>query len=132
MDHKSLKYLFSQKELNMRQHRWIELFKDYDCDILYHLGKANVVADALSRRGAFITSMMVQEWLLLEQLNGLYIYPPDERPIMFCGYMKVQSELIERIRVQQPTDEKLAKVLANRDKFKAVGYSRRDDELLMF
>ena len=48
MDHKSLKYLFSQKELNMRQHRWIELFKDYDCDILYHPGKANVVADALS------------------------------------------------------------------------------------
>ncbi|RVW79768.1 Transposon Ty3-G Gag-Pol polyprotein [Vitis vinifera] len=41
-DHKSLKYLFSQKELNMRQRRWIELLKDYDCIIQYHLGKANV------------------------------------------------------------------------------------------
>ncbi len=48
-DHKSLKYLFSQKEMNMRQRRWMELIKDYDCDIIYHPGKANVVADALSR-----------------------------------------------------------------------------------
>ncbi|KAI3706792.1 hypothetical protein L6452_24763 [Arctium lappa] len=50
MDHKSLKYIFDQKELNMRQRRWLELLKDYDCDLLYHPGKANVVADALSRR----------------------------------------------------------------------------------
>ncbi|KAA0036185.1 reverse transcriptase [Cucumis melo var. makuwa] len=49
-DHKSLKYFFTQKELNMRQRRWLELVKDYDCEILYHLGKANVVADALSRK----------------------------------------------------------------------------------
>ncbi|GJV05179.1 putative reverse transcriptase domain-containing protein [Tanacetum coccineum] len=46
---KSLQYIFSQKELNMRQRRWIELFSDYDCEIHYHPGKANVVADALSR-----------------------------------------------------------------------------------
>ncbi|XP_062118562.1 uncharacterized protein LOC133832204, partial [Humulus lupulus] len=45
-DHKSLKYFFTQKELNMRQRRWLELVKDYDCEILYHPGKANVVADA--------------------------------------------------------------------------------------
>ncbi|KAD3068885.1 hypothetical protein E3N88_36765 [Mikania micrantha] len=49
-DHKSLKYFFEQKDLNMRQRRWLELLKDYDCDILYHPGKANVVADALSRK----------------------------------------------------------------------------------
>ncbi|KAD4178196.1 hypothetical protein E3N88_26787 [Mikania micrantha] len=49
-DHKSLKYFFTQKELNMRQRRWLELIKDYDCEILYHPGKANVVADALSRK----------------------------------------------------------------------------------
>ncbi|KAA0064121.1 pol protein [Cucumis melo var. makuwa] len=46
-DHKSLKYFFTQKELNLRQRRWLELVKDYDCEILYHPGKANVVADAL-------------------------------------------------------------------------------------
>ena len=50
IDHKSLKYILSQKELNLRQRRWIELLKDYDFTIEYHLGKANVVADALSRK----------------------------------------------------------------------------------
>ncbi|GJX59764.1 putative reverse transcriptase domain-containing protein [Tanacetum coccineum] len=50
MDHKSLQHIFSQKELNMRQRRWIELFSDYDCEIRYHPSKANVVADALSRK----------------------------------------------------------------------------------
>ncbi|GJZ83416.1 hypothetical protein Tco_0648589 [Tanacetum coccineum] len=49
-DHKSLQHIFNQKELNMRQRGWIELFSDYECEIHYHLGKANVVADALSRK----------------------------------------------------------------------------------
>nr|GFB33286.1 retrovirus-related Pol polyprotein from transposon 17.6 [Tanacetum cinerariifolium] len=49
-DHKSLQYILDQKELNMRQRRWIELLSDYDCEIRYHLEKANVVADALSQK----------------------------------------------------------------------------------
>nr|GEV81035.1 putative reverse transcriptase domain-containing protein [Tanacetum cinerariifolium] len=48
--HKSLQYIMDQKELNMRQRRWVELLSDYDCEIRYHSGKANVVADALSRK----------------------------------------------------------------------------------
>ncbi|GJU06536.1 putative reverse transcriptase domain-containing protein [Tanacetum coccineum] len=49
-DHKSLQHILDQKELNMRQRRWLELLSDYDCDIRYHPGKANVVANALSRK----------------------------------------------------------------------------------
>ncbi|GJV26402.1 putative reverse transcriptase domain-containing protein [Tanacetum coccineum] len=49
-DHKSLQHILDQKELNMRQHRWLEFSSEYDCEICYHPGKANVVADALSRK----------------------------------------------------------------------------------
>ncbi|GKA08458.1 putative reverse transcriptase domain-containing protein [Tanacetum coccineum] len=49
-DHKSLQHIFDQKELNMRKKRWIELFSDYECEIRYHPGKANIVDDALSRK----------------------------------------------------------------------------------
>ncbi|GKD63510.1 putative reverse transcriptase domain-containing protein, partial [Tanacetum coccineum] len=49
-DHKSLQHILDQKELNMRQRRWLELLSDYECEIRYHPEKANVVADALSRK----------------------------------------------------------------------------------
>ena len=49
-DHKSLKYIFTQSDLNMRQRRWLELIKNYDIEVHYHPGKANVIADAVSRK----------------------------------------------------------------------------------
>ncbi|GJX78377.1 putative reverse transcriptase domain-containing protein [Tanacetum coccineum] len=61
MDHKSLQHILNQKELNMRQHRWLELLSDYDCEIRYHLGKANVVADALRRRSRNLKNEDVEE-----------------------------------------------------------------------
>jgi hypothetical protein len=63
-DHKSLKYIFTQNDLNLRQRRWLELIKDYDMEIHYHPGKANVVADALSRKSyvnATMASRMPRE-----------------------------------------------------------------------
>ena len=56
-DHRSLQYLFIEKDLNMRQRHWFEVLKDYDLTILYHLGKANVIADALSRKAASMGSL---------------------------------------------------------------------------
>jgi ribonuclease HI len=72
-DHKSLKFIFTQKDLNLRKRRWLELIKDYDLEIHYHLGKANLVADALSRKedvhAAIVTQLpdeLVEEF---ERLN---------------------------------------------------------------
>jgi ribonuclease HI len=59
-DHKSLKYIFTQKNLNLRQRRWLELIKDYDLEIHYHPGKANWVADALSRKEHVHSAFVVQ------------------------------------------------------------------------
>jgi hypothetical protein len=71
-DHKSLKYLFTQKELNMRQRRWLELIKDYDCEINYHLGKANVVADALSRKSTVeLAVIRISQPQLIKELTGM-------------------------------------------------------------
>ena len=67
LDHNSLKYLFSQKEWNTRQRRWMELLKDYDFSLQYHPGKSNVVADALSQRPHNLNaSLMIREWQALE------------------------------------------------------------------
>ena len=73
-DHKSLKYIFTQKELNMRQRRWLELIKDYDLTIKYHPGKAKVVADALSRKSTGnLAAMLTTQRRILEDLRKLRI-----------------------------------------------------------
>jgi hypothetical protein len=68
-----LKYIFTQKDLNLRQHRWLELIKDYDLEIHYHPGKANLVADALSRKehvhSAFVVKLPDELAKDFERLN---------------------------------------------------------------
>jgi hypothetical protein len=104
-DHKSLKYIFTQKELNLRQRRWLELIKDYDLEIQYHPGKANVVADALSRKGQVnnITTYLMSQELCweMEQLNLGMLNN------MEATVMEVESTLEEEIRKGQESDEKM-------------------------
>ncbi|XP_065881830.1 uncharacterized protein [Euphorbia lathyris] len=103
-DHKSLKYILTQKELNLRQRRWIELLKDYDCTIDYHPGKANVVADALSRktsevlasmRGHNITSLVdlraMNVRLNVDEVNGL-MATLQVRPMLEDRVMEMQAQ----------------------------------------
>ncbi|KAI3669787.1 hypothetical protein L6452_41194 [Arctium lappa] len=97
-DQKSLKYIFNQKELNMRQRRWLELLKDYDCDLLYHLGKANVVADALSRRshvGGVKLSLTIIDVVssLMENIKMWQVEALKEQNLKFEIMVK-QSELL--------------------------------------
>ena len=71
-DHKSLKYIFQQRDLNLRQRRWLELLKDYDCDILYYPSKANVIADALSRKSSgSLAHISVENRPLIQELHKL-------------------------------------------------------------
>ena len=72
-DHKILKYLFNQKELNMRQRRWMEFLKYYDFELKYHPGKANVVADDLSRKSFHVSTMMIHQMELLEKFIDLHL-----------------------------------------------------------
>ena len=69
-DHKSLKYIFTQRDLNMRKRRWMEFLEDYDFTLHYHPDKANVVVDALNRKSrGVLASIASQEWRMLETMG---------------------------------------------------------------
>ena len=105
-DHKSLKYIPTQKELNLRQRRWIELLKDYDCTIDYHPTKANVVADALSQKSiekADTINNEVANWATLRALNvNLGIEDGN-----LLATMQVKPTILNRIKEAQGEDLQL-------------------------
>ncbi|KAM0045044.1 putative nucleotidyltransferase, Ribonuclease H [Helianthus debilis subsp. tardiflorus] len=112
-DHKSLKYIFTQKELNMRQRRWLELLKDYDANIQYHPGKANVVADALSRKNfGSISSLQLQPHILtdLDRL-GIGIHFGDTNG--YLARFQIEPDLISRIKSAQQEDGELWAIIQN-------------------
>nr|GEZ71919.1 reverse transcriptase [Tanacetum cinerariifolium] len=102
-DHKSLKYIFTQRELNMRQRRWLELLKDYDTNIQYHPGKANVVADALSRKSGMIAGIKVEEEIIrdLERLD-IELYVCGQHG--YWASLRVEPDLISQIKEAQKED----------------------------
>lgn len=93
-NHKILKYLFDQKGLNMRQMRWLEFFKDYDFELSYHHGKANVVADTLSRKSLLISVLMVREMYLIELLRDLSLVCEIMRGSVNLGMLKLTSSVL--------------------------------------
>ncbi|KAA0025895.1 pol protein [Cucumis melo var. makuwa] len=103
-DHKSLKYFFTHKELNMRQRRWLELVKDYDCEILYHPGKANVVADALSRKVAHSAALITKQAPLLRDFETVEIAVSVGEVTSQLAQLSVQPTLRQRIIVAQLKD----------------------------
>jgi len=110
-DHKSLKYLMSQKELNMRQRRWVELIKDYDCIIDYHPGKANVVADALGRKDKVIrggpTTWNEETMIELKRLGAVLGVSPEGS---LMAQLRVKSGYREQILEAQQHENEVSKV----------------------
>jgi hypothetical protein len=105
-DHKSLKYLFTQKELNLRQRRWLELIKDYDCVINYHPRKANVVADALSKKsigGAACLKTLPRE--LQADLQRFESEVVQGEVLALMAKLGIRPPLLEIIRLAQEQDD---------------------------
>ncbi|KAI0505077.1 hypothetical protein KFK09_016034 [Dendrobium nobile] len=111
-DHKSLKYIFTQKDLNLRQRRWLELIKDYDLTIQYQPGKANVVADALSRKSSRSSGLQLtfDDFLIrdMERLQLEVISSSD----LDLAQMSIQSSLEPRIQEAQKSDSDYSKLIA--------------------
>jgi hypothetical protein len=108
LDHKSLKYIFTHSDLNLRQRRWLELIKDYDLGINYHPSKANVVADSLRRRS--LVNMLATRELLpefckdFEKLNLGWVSSTE------VITMEVDSTLEQDIRKCQLEDAKIQEI----------------------
>jgi hypothetical protein len=129
-DHKSLKYIFTQLNLNLRQRRWLELIKDYDLRINYHPGKANVVADALSRR-SHVSQLVVDSmsFELCEEFDKVNLRIIVNTEAM---EMEVGSTLLQEIRRGQVEDEKIQKIKRNIKEEKSPGFSEDDEGVLWY
>jgi hypothetical protein len=128
MDHKSLKYVFTQVNLNLRQRRWLDLIKDYDLGINYHPGKANVVADALSQRShanhlivKSIPSELCDEFAKLQLVANTEVIE-----------MEVGSSLLQEIRKGQLEDEKIQEIKHNINEEKSPGFLKDDEGVLWY
>jgi hypothetical protein len=130
IDHKSLKYIFTQTNLNLRQRRWLELIKDYDLGINYHPKTANVVADALSCR-SHVSQLVVESmpFELCEEFDKLNL-----RILMKIEAMEMEvgSRLLQEIRRGQVEDEKIQEIKRNIKKEKSLGFSEDEEGLLWY
>ena len=117
--HKSVKYLPSQRELNLRQRRWMELIKDYDCMIDYHPGKVNVVADALSRK----TMQM------LRALNAHFSLTGDSTVVT---ELIARLSLLNRVLEAQKKDEKIAAIVSQIGNGKEIEFTVNEDGVLYY
>ncbi|GJY95261.1 putative reverse transcriptase domain-containing protein [Tanacetum coccineum] len=130
-DHKSLKYIFTQKELNMRLRLWLELLKDYDINIQYHPSKANVVADALSRKSGFLVNLKIEP----EILKDLELMEVELCIHGYDGYwasLKIEPNLILRIKEAQKEDSELWSIIQNLEEGKQTEFRVDNDVVIWF
>ena len=105
-DHRSLQYLFSQKELNMRQRRLMEYIKDYDFPIKYHPGKVSVVVDVLSRKSGSVVSLQGNS--MFQQFEDLGVdFQPLRTEVMLASLSVLEPIFIRKIKESQLQDPDL-------------------------
>jgi hypothetical protein len=125
-DHKSLKYIFTQSELNMRQGRWLELIKDYDLEIHYHPGKANVVADALSRKAScHCLIVKASDTTLCQEMEKLNLGMIQHGTLT---QLKLESVLLKRIIDAQRTDKVMKHILEKIEEAKLIASEKMTKE----
>ncbi|GJR89033.1 retrotransposon protein, putative, ty3-gypsy subclass [Tanacetum coccineum] len=112
-DHKSLKYIFTQKELNMRQRRWLELLKDYDANIQYHPRKANVVADTLNRKNSRTLACLKIQPKIIKDLELIEVELVVRGSEGYIASLKIEPNLILQIKEAQKEDGELWSVVQN-------------------
>ncbi|KAL0549065.1 hypothetical protein IC582_013545 [Cucumis melo] len=126
-DHKSLKYFFTQNELNMRQRRWLELVKDYDYKILYHPDKANVVADALSRKVSHLATLITRQAPLHRDFEMAEIIVSVRAVTLQLAQLTVQPTLRQKIIIAQSNDPYLVEKRYLVEAGKAIEFSISSD-----
>ena len=110
LDHKSLKYIFTQRDQNIRQRRWMEFLEDYDFTLHYHPGKANVVADALSRKSrGSLASIASREWQMLETMGQFGLqYSEQAQGVM--GSLVATPSLLSKVIESQGQDTEVVSI----------------------
>ena len=131
-DHKSLKYLFDQKELNMRQRRWMEFLKDYNFELLYHPGKVNVVANALSRKAVHTTYLMIKEVELLEKFKDMKLQVELGSKFIRCSTLTISSDFSNSVKERQLLDTSLKRVEEQLRSDKVKDFALGNDSILRF
>jgi len=131
-DHKSLKYLFDQKELNMRQRRWMKFLKDYDFELLYHPGKTNVMADALSRKTVHAAHLMIKEVELLEQFRDMKLQVELGSESIMCSTLTISNDFLDSVRERQLLDASLNRVREQLGTDEAKDFALGNDGILRF
>ena len=108
--HKSLKYIFTQRDLNMRQRRWMEFLEDYDFTLHYHPGKANVVVDALNRKSqGALASIDSREWRMLETVEQFGLQY-NEQTQGTLGSLVATPSLLSRVIESQGQDAEIVSI----------------------
>ena len=124
-----LSHLFSQKELNLKQRRWVKFLENYDWTINYHPGKANVVADVLSRQ-VQVAGLMIKELHLLEEIS-IWNSRLEPRKVILRNIV-VKSILLDRIKEAQGKDSEVQKLLEKVDKGKKSNFNLEINGALRF